>query len=98
MKSMDGKFHIKLQIVGRYYPLVIERKDEERFRKAAKLINDKVAQYKQRYRDKDIQDFLSMAALQFVLRELELEEKRVSVVRFDFKLLHKAQVENAKYI
>ena len=75
MKSMDGKFHIKLQIVGRYYPLVIDRKDEERFRKAAKLINDKVAQYKQRYRDKDIQDFLSMAALQFVLRELELEEK-----------------------
>lgn len=72
---MDGKFHIKLQIVGRYYPLVIERKDEEKFRKAAKLINEKVAQYKQRYRDKDLQDFLSMAALQFVLKEIELEEK-----------------------
>lgn len=73
---MDSRFHIKLQIVGRFYPLVIERKDEEKFRKAAKLINDKVAQYKQRYRDKDIQDFLSMAALQFVLKEIELEEKR----------------------
>jgi cell division protein ZapA (FtsZ GTPase activity inhibitor) len=72
---MDSKFHIKLQIVGRYYPLVIDRGDEEKFRKAAKLINDKVTQYKQRYRDKDIQDFLSMAALQFVLKELELEEK-----------------------
>ena len=54
---------------------MIERNDEERFRKAAKLINDKVAQYKQRYKDKDIQDFLSMAALQFVLKELEFEEK-----------------------
>ncbi len=73
--EMDSKFHIKLQIAGRYYPLIIERKDEERFRKAAKLINDKIAQYKQRYRDKDLQDFLSMAALQFVLKELELEEK-----------------------
>ncbi|MBT4401720.1 MAG: cell division protein ZapA [Bacteroidetes bacterium] len=72
---MDGKFHIKLQIVGRYYPLLIERKGEERFRKAAKLINDKVAQYKLRYKDKDNQDFLSMAALQFVLKELDLEEK-----------------------
>lgn len=72
---MDSKFHIKLQIVGRYYPLVIERKDEEKFRKAARLINEKVAQYKQRYRDKDIQDFLSMAALQFVMKEIELEEK-----------------------
>ncbi len=72
---MDSKFHIKLQIVGRYYPLVIDRKDEERFRKAAKLINEKVAQYKQRYKDKDIQDFLSMAALQFVLKDLELENR-----------------------
>jgi len=72
---MDSKFHIKLQIVGRYYPLVIDRKDEERFRKAASLINEKVTQYKQRYKDKDVQDFLSMAALQFVLRELEMEIK-----------------------
>ena len=72
---MDSKFHIKLQIVGRYYPLVIERKDEERLRKAAKLINDKVAQYKQRYRDKDVQDFLAMTSLQFVLKELDLNEK-----------------------
>ena len=72
---MDGKFHIKLQIVGRYYPLVIEREDEERFRKAARLINEKVAQYKQRYRDKDVQDFLAMTSLQFVLKELDLTEK-----------------------
>lgn len=72
---MDSKFHIKLQIVGRYYPLVIERKDEERLRKAAKLINEKVAQYKQRYKDKDIQDFLAMTSLQFVLKELDLNEK-----------------------
>ena len=72
---MDGKFHIKLQIVGRYYPLVIEREDEERFRKAARLINEKVAQYKQKYRDKDVQDFLAMTSLQFVLKELDLKEK-----------------------
>ncbi len=72
---MDSKFHIKLQIVGRYYPLVIERKDEERLRKAAKLINEKVAQYKQRYKDKDVQDFLAMTSLQFVLKELDLNEQ-----------------------
>jgi len=72
---MDGKFHIKLQIVGRYYPMVIERRDEEKFRKAARLINEKVAQYKQRYKDRDIQDFLSMASLQFVLSEMEMEGK-----------------------
>jgi len=72
---MDSKFHIKLQIVGRYYPLVIERKDEERLRKAARIINEKVEQYKKRYRDKDVQDFLAMTSLQFVLKELDLTEK-----------------------
>ena len=49
-------------------------KDEERIRKAAKLINERVVQYKQRYSDKDTQDFLAMAALQFVIKNLEMEE------------------------
>ena len=34
-------------------------------------------QYKQRYTDKDTQDFLAMAALQFVLKVLEGEEETV---------------------
>ena len=72
---MDSGFHIKIQIAGRVYPLIIDRKDEEKVRKAAKVINEKVEQYQQRYRDKDGQDFLSMAAFQFVLRLIELEEQ-----------------------
>jgi uncharacterized protein (DUF2164 family) len=39
------------------------------------LINEKVLQYKQRYLDKDVQDFLAMAALQFVTRVIEMEDK-----------------------
>jgi len=72
---VDSGFHIKIQIAGRVYPLIIDRKDEEKVRKAAKVINEKVEQYQQRYRDKDGQDFLSMAAFQFVLRLIELEEQ-----------------------
>jgi cell division protein ZapA (FtsZ GTPase activity inhibitor) len=72
---MDEKLSIKVNIADRYYPLKIERKDEEKIRKAAKLINEKVTQYKQRYLDKDVQDFLAMAALQFVSKVLELEER-----------------------
>jgi cell division protein ZapA len=34
-----------------------------------------VLQYKQRYTDKDVQDFLAMAALQFVIKLSEEEEK-----------------------
>jgi cell division protein ZapA len=72
---VDSSFHIKLQIAGRYYPLIIDRNEEEKLRKAAKIINEKVAQYQQRYKDKDGQDFLAMAAFQFVLKLIELEEK-----------------------
>ncbi len=72
---MDDKLSIKVNIAERYYPLKIESKDEERIRKAAKLINEKIAQYKQRYLDKDTQDFLAMAALQYVSKVLELEER-----------------------
>ena len=78
---MDDKLSIKVNVADRYYPLKIERKDEEKIRKAARLINEKVLQYKQRYLDKDVQDFLAMAALQFVTRVIEMEDK------FDVSLL-----------
>jgi cell division protein ZapA (FtsZ GTPase activity inhibitor) len=70
---MDDKLSIRINIADRYYPLKIERTDEEKIRKAAKLINDRVLQYKQKYVDKDTQDFLAMAALQYVIRVLETE-------------------------
>ena len=72
---MEEKLSIRVNIAERYYPLKIERDDEEKIRRAAKTINDKVFQYKTRYADKDIQDFLAMAALQFVIRLIETEEK-----------------------
>lgn len=72
---MEEKLTIRVNIVDRFYPLKIDLKDEERIRKAAKKINESVAQYNQVYRDKDSQDFLAMAALQFVARLLEKEEK-----------------------
>lgn len=73
---MDEKLAIKVQIAERFYPLKIERREEERIRKAAKLINDRLLQYKQRYTDKDPQDFLAMAALQFVIQLLDCESKQ----------------------
>jgi cell division protein ZapA len=72
---MDDKLSIRVNVADRYYPLKVERDDEEKIRRAARLINEKVLQYKQRYTDKDVQDFLAMAALQFVLKLSEEEEK-----------------------
>jgi cell division protein ZapA (FtsZ GTPase activity inhibitor) len=72
---MEDKLSIRVNVADRYYPLKIDRNDEEKIRKAARLINEKVQQYKQRYTDKDLQDFLAMAALQFVIKLLENDNK-----------------------
>ena len=72
---MDDKLSIRINIADRYYPLKVERENEEKIRKAARMINEKVLQYKQRYSDKDVQDFLAMAALQYVIKLTEDEER-----------------------
>ena len=72
---MDDKLSIRVNVADRYYPLKIDRAEEERIRKAARLINEKVLQYKKKYADKDIQDFLAMAALQYVIQLLDINEK-----------------------
>ena len=72
---MDDKLSIRVNVADRFYPLRIDRNDEERIRLAAKMINEKVLQYKQRYSDKDVQDFLAMASLQYVIKLLELENR-----------------------
>lgn len=71
---MDDKLSIKVNLAERYYPLKIDASDEEKIRRAARMINEKVLQYKQKYVDKDTQDFLAMAALQFVIKYLEMEK------------------------
>ncbi len=72
----EDMLSIKVQIAERFYPLKIKRQDEEKIRKAARSINDKVLQYKQRYTDKDTQDFMAMAALQFVINLIDCEQQQ----------------------
>ena len=82
---MEDMLSIKVQIAERFYPLKIKRQDEEKIRKASNLINDKVLQYKQRYTDKDTQDFMAMAALQFVINLIDCEQQQ-NVVSLDEEL------------
>lgn len=80
---MAEKLSINIRIDGRNYPLKVEKEHEERYRKAAKIINDIVLQYRQKYVNSDSQDFIAMAAFQFVVRNLELEEKADQSPVFD---------------
>lgn len=72
---MTEKLSINIKIDGRNYPLKVDRENEEKYRKAAKIINDIVLQYRQKYVASDSQDVLAMTAIQFVLKSIELEEK-----------------------
>ncbi len=72
---MADELSINININGRIYPLKIDRRKEERIRKAAKMINDIVLEYKKKYVNQDSQDFLAMTAFQFVLKNLEMEDQ-----------------------
>lgn len=74
MSELSETFTIRVNIADRYYPLKIKRADEAKVRNAAKKINDTVFQYRKVYSDKDAQDFLAMAALQFVTKLTDNEE------------------------
>lgn len=68
---MKDKLSINIVIDNRGYPLVIDREDEEKYRLAAKLLNEMAQYYKSQFSDKDSQDILAMAAFQFVLKYLD---------------------------
>ena len=72
---MTQKLSIKIKIDGREYPLKVASDEEEKYRKAAKIINDTLIQYRQKYSTSTTQDFLAMTAFQFALKNLELEEQ-----------------------
>ena len=67
---MTDELSINININGRIYPLKIDRRQEEKYRKAAKMINDIVLEYKKKYVNQDSQDFLAMTAFQLVLKNL----------------------------
>lgn len=66
------QFKINIRIEGRTYPLTIQRKDEERYRIAAKIVNDTIVRFREQFRDNDVQDILAMTAYQVALNYNEL--------------------------
>jgi cell division protein ZapA len=69
------QFRINIRIEGRVYPLSIDRKDEERYRIAAKTVNETVSKFRNLFQDKDAQDILAMVAFQIALEHTELQER-----------------------
>ena len=73
---MDEKLVINIIIAERRYPMTIERGNEEKIRRAAKILNEQILQYRQTYAGQDNQDYMAMSALDFVLKMLKLTEQQ----------------------
>ncbi len=71
----EGKQSINITICGRSYNLIIDPVHEENIRLAAKMVNERVEEFKKRFEKSDEQDFLSMTALDFTVKMLELKNK-----------------------
>jgi len=64
---------INVVISDRNYTITINRNEEEKIRKAAKEINEKVKKFSQLYAYKDKQDLLAMTALQLSTEKIDRE-------------------------
>lgn len=73
----DDKFLIHVEIAEKSYGLWINRSEEEIARKAAKQIQNKIIQYRQKFPASkvDVKDLLAMVAFQLSMSNLQLEDK-----------------------
>lgn len=71
----NKRLSINIKIDGRIFPLEINRDEEERYRKAAKMVNEIVSKFRTEFRDQESQDILAMSAFQIALSNTELQER-----------------------
>lgn len=72
----EEKQRIKITIAERQYPLTIHPSEEENMRIAVSKIREMVEFYKSKFKDRDVQDALSMSVLHFAVKMVKLEQNR----------------------
>ncbi|WP_258103958.1 cell division protein ZapA [Marinoscillum sp. MHG1-6] len=69
-----AELSIKLKIGNREYPMKVKAEDEERIRRAGKMINEKIRSYKDQFGIDDYQDLLAMVAFDFLVDKMKSDE------------------------
>ncbi len=69
-----AELSIKIKIGNREYPMRVKAADEERIRKAGKLLNEKIKNYQNQFGIDDAQDLIAMVAFDCLVEKLKREE------------------------
>ena len=65
-----AELSIRLKIGDREYPMKVSAEDEEKIRKAGKIINERIRTYRNRFGINDKQDLLAMVAFDCVVEQM----------------------------
>ncbi|MCF6352942.1 MAG: cell division protein ZapA [Cyclobacteriaceae bacterium] len=68
-----NKLSIKIKIADREYPMKVSPEEEERIRKAGKIVNEKIKLFKSQFGIDDKQDLLAMVAFDALVERLKTE-------------------------
>lgn len=74
-----GELSIKIKIADREYPMKVAAEDEEKIRRAGKIINQRLKAYREQFGIDDKQDLLAMVAFDCLIDKIQLEETRGSI-------------------
>jgi cell division protein ZapA len=72
---MNDTIKINLNIADSYYPITIQRDEEEMMRKAARQVNERLNLYREKYSTQPKDKLLAMVAYQFAQEKLMLEQR-----------------------
>lgn len=71
---MSEAINIRVQVADKVYPLKVTPDEEERIRRAAKRLNDRIRHHRQTFEVQEKHDLLAMCALEFATETEHLEE------------------------
>ncbi len=94
---MQDRLNITLFVGAREYKYPIPRKDEEFYRKAAELINEKLARYTERFPGKEDQEYMMATLFDVTVRLVrgQLQQDATEVFK-SLKLLNEELDETLK--
>lgn len=79
----NKRLSINIKIDGRNFPLKINRKDEERYRLAAKMVNETINKFRNEFGEIESQQILAMTAFQIALSNTELQNRNETSLFID---------------